>query len=136
MQSIDPLVVEDDCTNAQGGPIDREALQGFMATTGLTPEQLIGGGSIPTANFDIYQTYQYGRCLVNPKSLSSLGIQMYLLNKLYLRVCDNEEAWLIVRIRPEHYFNGYDILHIEFNELHQLLNWDALDKSLLNCWCL
>jgi len=24
-QSIDPLVVEDDCTRAQGGPIDREA---------------------------------------------------------------------------------------------------------------
>jgi hypothetical protein len=32
-QSIDPLVVDDDCTNAQGGPIDREALQNFMNTT-------------------------------------------------------------------------------------------------------
>jgi len=53
-----------------------------------------------------------------------------------LRACDNEEAWLIVRIRLEHYFNGYDVLHIEFNELHQLLNGDALDKSLLSCWCL
>ena len=42
-QSIDPLIVEDDCTNAQDGTIDREALQDFMATTGLTPEQLIRG---------------------------------------------------------------------------------------------
>ena len=25
-QSIDPLVVEDDCTNEQGGPIDSETL--------------------------------------------------------------------------------------------------------------
>jgi hypothetical protein len=50
-----------------------------------------------------------------------------------LRTCDNEEAWLIVRIRPEHYFNGYDVLYIKFNELHQLLNGDALDKSLLSC---
>ena len=33
---------------------------------------------------------------------------MYLLNKWYLRACDNEEAWLVVRIRPEHYFSGYD----------------------------
>ena len=74
-----------------------------MTTIGLTPLQLIGEGFIPTTNFDIYQTYEYGRSLVNPKSLSSLGIQMYLLNKLYLRVCDNEEAWLIVTIRPEHY---------------------------------
>ena len=35
------LVVGDDYTNAQGGPIDREALQDFMDTTGLTPQQLI-----------------------------------------------------------------------------------------------
>ena len=54
-QSIDPLVVEDDCTNAQGGPINKEALQDFMHTIGLTPQQLIGGGSIPTTNFDIYR---------------------------------------------------------------------------------
>ena len=79
-----------------------------MATTGLTPQQLIGGRSIPTANFDIYWTYQYGRSLVYPKSLSSLGTQMFMLNKWYLRACDNEEAWLVVRIRPEHYFSGYD----------------------------
>jgi hypothetical protein len=104
-----------------------------MATIGLTPQQLIGGGSIPTTHSYIYRTYEYGKSLVNPKSLSSLGTQMFLLNKWYLRACDNEEAWLIVRIRLEHYFNGYDILHIEFNELHQLLNQDALDKSLLGC---
>ena len=104
----------------QGGPINREALQDFMVTIGLTRQQLIGGRSIPTTNFDIYRTYEYGRSLVNPKSLSSLCTQMFLLNKWYLRACDNEEAWLIVRIRPEQYFNGYDVLHIEFNELYQL----------------
>ena len=35
-QSIDPLVVAGDFTNAPCGPIDKEALQDFMATTGLT----------------------------------------------------------------------------------------------------
>jgi hypothetical protein len=30
-QSINPLVVEGDCANAQGGPIDKEALTNFMA---------------------------------------------------------------------------------------------------------
>ena len=42
-QSIDPLGVEGDFTNALCGPIDKEALQDFMATTGLTAEQLMGG---------------------------------------------------------------------------------------------
>jgi hypothetical protein len=41
-QSMDPLVVEGDCANAQGSPIDKEALEDFMATTGLTAEQLMG----------------------------------------------------------------------------------------------
>ena len=62
------LVVEGDFTNAQGSPIDKEALEDFMATTGLAAEQLMGGASIPIAKFDIFRTYKYGRSLVNPKS--------------------------------------------------------------------
>jgi hypothetical protein len=85
-QSIDPLVIEGDCTNVQGGPINREALKDFMATTGLTPQQLIGGGgSIPTTNFDIYRTCLYGRSLVNPKSWSSLGTQNVLVKQVILK---------------------------------------------------
>ena len=99
-----------------------EALQDFMDTTGLTPQQLIRGGSIQTAKFDIYRTYVYDRSLVNPKSYSSLGTQMFLLNKWYLNACAKEEAWLLARVRLEHYFNGYDLINIEFNELHQLLH--------------
>jgi hypothetical protein len=52
---------------------------------------------------------------------------MYLLNKWYLKMCETKEvAWVIGRTRPEHYL-GYDMLYVEFNELHQLLNQDALD---------
>ena len=72
-QSTAPLVVEGAFTNAQGGPIDKEALEDFMATTGLTAEQLMGGASIPTGDYDIYRTYVYGHSLVNPKYYSSLG---------------------------------------------------------------
>ena len=107
-----------------------------MATTGLTAEQLMGGASIPTGNYDIYRTYVYGQSLVNPKYYLSLGMQMFLLNKWYLKVTENDEAaWLVARVRPEHYL-GYDVVHIEFNELHQLLHRDALNKSLVSCWCL
>ena len=107
-----------------------------MATTGLTAEQLMGGASIPTGDYDIYWTYVYDQSLVNPTYYSSLGTQMFLLNKWYLKVTENDEAaWLVARVRPEHYL-GYDVVHIEFNELHQLLHRDALNKSLVSCWCL
>ena len=99
-QSINPLVVEGDFTNAQGGPINKEALEDFMATTGLTAEQLMGRASIPTGDYDIYRTYVYGQSLVNPKYYSSLGTQMFLLNKWYLKVIKNDEAgWLVARVR-------------------------------------
>ena len=115
---------------------------------------------IPIGDYDIYQTYVYGQSLVNPKYYSSLGTQMFLLNKWYLIVTKNDEAawlltlatshaassflivtkndeaaWLVAKVRPEHYL-GYDVVHIEFNELHQLLHRDALNKSLVSCWCL
>jgi hypothetical protein len=113
-QSIDPLIVEGD----------------FI---GLTREQLAEGAPIPTSGYDKYQTYVYGQSLVNPDNYSQLGTQMFLLNKWYLEVTKNDEAaWVIGRMRPEHYL-GYDMLYVEFNELHQLLNREALDKSLLSC---
>jgi hypothetical protein len=58
---------------------------------------------------------------------------MFLLNKWYLKDTANDEtAWLIARVRSKRYL-GYDVVHIEFNELHQLLNQDTLDRSLVSC---
>ena len=93
-----------------------------MATTGLTAEQLMGEHRYQQATMIFYRTYVYGQSHVNPKYYSSLGTQIFLLNKWYLKVTENDEAtWLVARVRPEHYL-GYDFVHIEFNELHQLLN--------------
>ena len=45
---------------------------------------------------------------------------MFLLNKWNLKVTEKDEAtWLVAKVRPEHYFD-YDVIHIEFNEIHQL----------------
>jgi hypothetical protein len=110
-QSIDPLIVEGDFTSGQGGKeIDKQALEEFMADMGLTHEQLVEGAQIPTSGYDKYRTYVYGQSLVNPDNYSKLGTQMFLLNKLYLEVTKNDEAaWVIGRMRPEHYL-GYDML--------------------------
>jgi hypothetical protein len=37
-----------------------EALEDFMATIGLTCEQLMQGASIPIGDYDKYRTYVYG----------------------------------------------------------------------------
>jgi hypothetical protein len=85
-------------------------------------QQVLDMEMVPTCDYDPFQTYKYGQSLVNPDRYSSLGTQMYLLNKWYLQMCETKEAvWVVGRTRPEHYLD-YDTIHVEFNELHQLLN--------------
>jgi hypothetical protein len=92
-QSIDPLIVEGDFTSGQGGKeIDKQALEDFMADTGLTREQLVEGAPIPTSGYDKYRTYVYDQSLVNPDNYSKLGTQMFLLNKWYLEVTKNDKV--------------------------------------------
>jgi len=46
------------------------------------------------------------------------------------------DNWISVRIRQHHYFHGDDLIYVQFEELHQLCHLDALDKSLVSCFCL
>jgi hypothetical protein len=53
-----------------------------------------------------------------------------------MQACGEGSIMLIVALRDEHYFRGNDEIHIDFEELFQLFNQDALDKSLVTCYCL
>jgi hypothetical protein len=107
-----------------------------MKDTGLSRQQVLDMEIVQPDDYDPFRTYVYGQSLVNPDRLSSLGTQMYLLNKWYLKMYETKKvAWIVGRTRPENYLD-YDTIHVEFNELHQLLNQDSLDKSLISCWCL
>jgi hypothetical protein len=41
----------------------------------------------------------------------------------------------MAKVAKEYYFRE-DEIHIEFLEFFQLMNQDALDKSLMSCYCL
>ena len=43
---------------------------------------------------------------------------------------------MIVAKVPYEYFFRPEEVHVEFPELWQLYNFDALDKSLISCYCL
>jgi hypothetical protein len=42
---------------------------------------------------------------------------------------------IMVRVREEHYFQEYCV-NVDFNELFQLYNLRALDKSIISSYCL
>jgi hypothetical protein len=113
-QSIEPLTVEEGEV-VQGAPINPAAVEEFMRDTGLTREQVLDMETVPIGNYDPFRTCVYGQSLVNLDHYSSLGTQMYLLNKWYLKMCEIKEAtWVIGRTRPEHYL-GYDMLYVAMN---------------------
>ena len=111
-------------------------LNAFFELTGLTLDQLTGKAPIQNLEVDTWKTYKFGKSPYNPAALNELGTQMYLLNKWYMQACGRGEQWIFVRFRDHHYFRGDDILHISFEELHQLFHLDALDKSIISSFCL
>ena len=85
---------------------------------------------------EVKYTYTYGKDLVRPGQLPHLGTQMQRLHEWYMQACRNSDRYLTVGVRYEHYFRGKEEINIDFEELFQLFNQDALDKALISCYCL
>ena len=102
---------------------------------GISYAQYIGEEPMPMAS----EAYKYvlGKPLVRPEEVSRLSTQMRNLHEWYMMVANVKHPveWLSVDVREEHYFKPYSI-HIQLLELFQLYNQDALDKSIVSCYCL
>jgi hypothetical protein len=101
---------------------------------GFTLAQYLGQVEFPTA--DLAYRYQHGKPLVRPEEVRLLPTQMRRLHEWYMEASKEGSNWLMVGIRDEHYFSGNDEINIEFDELFQLYNQDAIDKSIVSCYCL
>jgi len=80
--------------------------------------------------------YEPGRSLMNPQYLYEIGTQIFAINKWCMEASKRGDNWISVRIRQHHYFHRDDIIYAELEELHQLCHLDALNKSLVSCFCL
>ena len=57
------------------------------------------------------------------------------LHQWYLDACKVDKKYIMVNVPEEYYFRREDI-HVEISKLWQLFNLDALDKSLMSCYCM
>ena len=81
--------------------------------------------------------YQHGKRLIRSDDLErDLPTMMRRLHKWYLETCKDGTGSILVGIKDEHEFVGVDSIFVEFDELFQLYNQAALDKSLVACYCL
>ena len=90
----------------------------------------------PLKESEIAWQYVRGKPLVHPDKVKDLPTRMYELHQWYMDITkiSNRES-LMVNVKEEHYFHGLAI-SVEYSELFQLFNQDALDKSLVSCYCL
>ena len=85
---------------------------------------------------EIKRKYVRGQPLVEPEEVSKLPTRMYELHQWYMNITkiSNRES-LMVNVKAEHYFHE-KALCVEYSELFQLYNQDALDKSIVSCYCM
>ena len=99
----------------------------------MTIAQLQGQQDFPKA--ELAYKYVHGKPLVRPDQVQHLPTQMRRLHDWYMQVTQEERIMLMVQAQEEHYFRKEEIC-IMLEELFQLYNQDAIDKSLVSCYCL
>ena len=103
----------------------------------ITIGQLLEIESMPVLRADeIKRKYVRGQPSVEPDKVKNLPTRMYELHQWYMKIT-NISNWesLMVQVEEDHYFHK-KALAIEYSELFQLFNQDALDKSIVSCYCL
>ena len=85
---------------------------------------------------EIKRKYVRGAPLVKPDEVKKLPTRMYELHQWYIDITksSNRES-LMVEVKKDHYYHQKAVA-VEYNELFQLYNQDALDKSIVSCYCL
>nr|ABA99465.2 transposon protein, putative, CACTA, En/Spm sub-class [Oryza sativa Japonica Group] len=122
-QEIEPLVTGKEMTIEQ-----------FITDTGLTTDQLLGVAPIEKA--EVKYMYELGKPPAKPELLQSLPTQMYKFHQLYMEMSATGREMIGARIRDTDFLQGDDILWINFKEIYELYQLDALDVSIMSCWIL
>ena len=102
---------------------------------GVTVAELLGSEDNKLPNADVVPTYVPGKPFVSKEKLKKLPTHMRSMHERYLREVKRDRIMIVAKV-PEEYFFRAEEVHVEFSELFQLYNFDALDKSLMSCYCL
>jgi hypothetical protein len=125
-----PKVFASDASGSVAQPSQDHAYD-FATEAGLTLSQLMSGDIMTTP---LAWKYEKGKSLVPPVKEKTLQSQMRRLHELYMDIAKGEQEILLLKISKEHFLGEY-LIHIEFEEIFQLFNQDALDKSIISSYC-
>ena len=102
---------------------------------GVSVAELLGSQDDKLPKADVVPTYVPGKPLVSKQKLKQLPTQMRNLHEWYLREVKRDRIMIVAKV-PQDYFFRAEEVHVDFSEFYQLYNFDALNKSLMSCYCL
>jgi hypothetical protein len=73
--------------------------------------------------------------LVSKKRFKDLPTNMRFLHTWYMNEAKNGRIMVVASV-PLEYYDRREEIHVNFEELFHMYNCDALDKSLMSCYCL
>jgi hypothetical protein len=76
-----------------------------------------------------------GGPLVSKEMLEDLPTNMRYLHAWYMNEAKNGRIMIMARV-PREYYGRPEEIYVDFDELFQMFNCDALDKSLMSFYCL
>ena len=117
--------------------IDMEQARKLAADMGVTVEQLLGPQDDNLPKAVPVRLYAVGQPLVTRDESVELPTNMRNLHNWYMNeiMLIPERKWILLDVAHEYYYKE-DKIHIEFSELYQLFHFDAIDKTLMSCYCL
>ena len=90
----------------------------------------------PLREEEIKWKYVRGQPLVEPDKVKNLPTRMYELHQWYMDITKrSDRESLMVQVKKDHYYHEKPVT-VEYSELFQLYNQDALDKSIVSCYCM
>jgi hypothetical protein len=132
-QSIPHLkVLPEDVPQQQG--VDMKTVTALAAQMGVSVEQLLSD-TVELPKAVVARRYVRGEPLVSDEKYRQLPTHLRNLHDWYMDAAKDGQTMLVADLPEEYYFRE-ETIHIEFPELFQLFNLDALDKSLVSCYCL
>nr|CAE02075.2 OSJNBa0074B10.1 [Oryza sativa Japonica Group] len=97
-------------------------------------DQLLKGAPIPKV--EVRHKYELGKPLVKPEQLQFLPTQMYKFYQRYMEMSASGREMIGARIKSSDFLQGEDILWINFEDIYDLYQLDALDVSIFSAWIL
>ena len=97
----------------------------------ITIGQLLEIEPMPMLREDeIKRKYVRGQPLVEPDKFKNLPTRMYELRQWQMNITKiSDRLSLMVNVKEDHYYHE-KVVSVEYSELFQLYNQDALDKSM------